>query len=280
MLAAPVAGIAAEEANPDASAQSPKTAEVKPAPPKIELKTGLRLVVRPTILGLVPLRDPENFGEALVRVRGFADKTLLLHYEIKEQLDAASASSTTAFREDLHETTVIRRGDIGVNGIESAAGFCCPLFWDDGSWLSDGSLLWLSRASFAELSDKGVTAWNSGCPAETSAPTAFSEYVAALRSAAQLPAGAPIELRVGKWDSSCPAVVNGERMILPCIYAVDNIGLAEYWILDDPANPLIMKMSYLPAAVGSVTPKAAGTALNFGDMAQSGAGYAITEISF
>ena len=271
----------AEEAKPAES--KPAAATEKPAPPKIELATGIRFVVRPTILGLVPLRDPGNYGEALVRVRGYSEATLLLHYEIRELLAPASAGSppaNAAFRDQSRDMMVIRRGDIGVNGLENSASFSCPLFWGNGSWLTEGSLLWLSRQTFKTLGDTGSAQWNAGFGLETAAPSGFQQYVDELRLAAGLGATAPIELRLAKWDSGCPCVVNGERVILPCIYAVDNIGLAEYWILDNADNPLIMKMSYLPRKGFALQGNAAGEELNFGEVAQSGGGYAITEINF
>ena len=54
--------------------------------PTIPLSTKLRFVIRPTLLGLVPPDDPQDFGEVLVRVVSITGDVLGLRYEIKERV--------------------------------------------------------------------------------------------------------------------------------------------------------------------------------------------------
>jgi hypothetical protein len=95
-----------------------------------------------------------------------------------------------------------------------------------------------------------------------------------LRDQARLDEDEGITLERAAGQANYPCWINGVRSELPALTAVDSIGLAEYWILDDPANPLVLKMSFIPPPIED-----AEAALGLG-LVETGAGYAITEIDF
>ena len=80
-------------------------------------------------------------------------------------------------------------------------------------------------------------------------------------------------MQIAVAEALYPCLVNGERTALKVVRAVDSLGLAEYWILKDGANPLVLKMSFIPPE-GSIT----------GDeplgLVRAGSGYAVVEIDF
>ncbi len=261
---------AAEPAVPATGAPRPTHADAPPIP----LRGNLRMVIRPTILGLVPNRDPEGYGEVFARVLAADGSRAQLYFEVKEfvkrsgprtswlaslqeDTDSEGAGGTTHapaagnhapvpeiganadpqprelmladFGHRIEETR-IRRGELNFSGLDSAAMASPPLFWGDGPWQASGSGIWLSRALLAQLKQSGQAVWQRfemyGPPAPANAEAA--------------------SLIVIKADAKYPCVVNGARVMLPALYCRDSLGLAEYWIHDDPANPLLLKLSFLP----------------------------------
>ncbi|MCH7472007.1 hypothetical protein IIA79_03540 [bacterium] len=277
--------------------------------PVIPLDTRLRFIIRPTLLGLVPLTDPEGYGEAFVRVTDVGEDSLTVHYEIKEEVQGAARAESgagTLLAEPAAgtlsaepgagtsneaggvrgaggqplvkdgPTTRIRRGNITVHGLNDSAQIISPLFWGDGDWETDSGLLWLSRKAMGELHEHGITRWSlesTGDPGEEPAGSA-AEGVAGLLAEHGLEAGDELALVMQDGPAAYPCYVNGKRVDLWAIRAADSAGLADYWILDDPGNPLVLKMSYKPA------PLADPSGLEAEDMFAAGGGFAITEINF
>ena len=252
------APLAAEDGVDSAPATAPET-------PRIELQRNLRLVIRPTLLGLVPPEDDEGYGLAFIRITNAARDDLALHYEIKELVDSAEGQAREWWQappEDAEPMTRIRRGEIKVEGLAEARMMLSPLLWPDGGFNTDSSLLWVSQACYRELSAGGSTLFEGHCAAQ--APEALAELEAGLlaerRESAELAEQVPLRLELIR-RAGYPVQVNGARLRLPAILARDSAGLAEYWILDDADNPLVLKLSYLPGANTDADPEPAPPAV-------------------
>lgn len=251
------------------------------AAPQIPLQRNLRFVVRPTLLGLLPPPDPLNFGEAFVRVQAVTPERVWLRYEMKEQLQRDSASGELYLLDSapaasrVERTTRIRRGEVSATREAAPGGFLPPMLWSDGSWGSAGGLLWLDRATFSALRGGGEPQWQVELPG-SGLPLAaeLADLGKQRRAAAGLDADAPLTLRLLESGAAYRCLVNGAAVDLPALRAVDSMLLAEYWILDDPANPLLLKLSYLP--LQEADPAARGWAA----MVNAGGGCAITQIDF
>ena len=247
---------------------SADAAEEAAAPLQVPLKRHLRVLIRPTLLGLLPPADPQGYGEAFVRVTSVVDGSINLRYEIKEEIGGAERPNDRVTR--------IRRGAIVVSGFRSAQGIHAPLFWGDDDWQTDTALLWVSQAVFAALRDTDSAEWDPDPTGlrETAQAQAIRERIAELRGQAELGAEEPVQLVVTDAEAAYPVKLNGERLQIPAFKAADSLGLAEYWILDDPANPLVLKMGFIPPANG------AEDLADSLDLVAAGAGYALAEINF
>jgi len=230
----------------------------------IPLAHNTRFYIRPTLLGLVPPGNPAGYGGVFARVTAVDGDTLSLHYEIKEAVPV-----------DSDEQTRIRRGEIEVAWLIGGDAFIPPLFWPDGSWETDSGLLWLPSDSFSALADEGNCPWQFSF--DDLPPTPAIEEVQARLG--QLGAGDDTLTLVARAERAFyPCRVNGERASLPAIRARDSRGLMECWVLDDPANPLILKLSFLPPDGDELPPpNTVGESLG---VIAAGAGYAVVDIDF
>lgn len=247
--------------------------EAAPArePVDIPLDATLRLIIQPTILGLVPPRGPEGYGEVFVRIVDAGRNSITVHYEIKEEVPLPPGEEPQ-YRPGADTKTRIRRGEITAGGIRRSKAILPPLYWGDGALETDSSLLWLSRESFRQLSSDGGCALDlryTG-PVEGEAAAELTRAIDRLAADAE-PGGDPQFSLEDAEAVLYPCVVNGERARLAALYARDSLGLAEYWVLDDPDNPLVLKLTY---GLGDAADDAG---MSF---VQKGGGYAITSIDF
>lgn len=235
--------------------------------PPIPLQRHLRMLIRPTLLGLVPPADPEGYGAAFVRVLSVGGGRLNVRYEIKEL-------TVDAEGEDL---TRIRHGDAVAHGLTDGEGIAPPLFWPDGDFETAGGLLWLPRPLFDALGADGAAPLSVELVSDDDdAARVFAEQLAG-RQNGEGTADSQLELRLLTAEARYSCWVNGERLSLPALRAVDGLGLAEYWILRDRANPLVLKMSFIPPAEVQAGPDADGGELG---LLAAGAGYAIVQIDY
>jgi hypothetical protein len=199
---------------------------------------------------------------------------------MKEQLERDPASGDVWLLDSappgsrVERFTRIRRGDISTTR-QSPAGLQPPMLWPAGSWASALPLLWLDSRSFAQLRSGQSAALSleldhPGLPQREELTRLQGER----RSAAGLSPGAPLELRLLEAGQSYRCIVNGEAVSLPALRAVDSMLLAEYWFLDDPANPLLLKLSYLPLQEPQLD------ARGWSAMINAGGGCAVTRIDF
>jgi len=219
----------------------------------IPLAVNLRLILRPTLLGLVPPADPRGYGECLVRIRSLDGDRLVVRYELKEE--AYWDTQAERFHEwweppgdEFEARTRIRRGDIQVNGMGTAPSYICPLFWDDGDFATESSLLWLSESVFRAL--KADAVGNIALLTSGELPVVLEQelerYLAERYGAQVVENSGAVELHVVDAEAAYPCLVNGERASLPALRVRDSLALAEYWVLDNEHNPLILKLTYLP----------------------------------
>jgi hypothetical protein len=236
--------------------------------PVIPLGRNLRFYVRPTLMGLVPPDNNEGYGEVFVRVLEVNATSLDVRYEIKEQAlpDVDSGASPR-----------IRRGQIHVTGLENGTGITPPLFWPDGDWTATDGLVWLPRADYRELVETGSCPWqidySSGLQEES-----IAELRQHLNRQNETESVADSKFRlVLESQGLYPCSVNGERTELAAQRAVDSLGLAEYWILADETNPLLLKLSFIPPALEAETADRSSHEL---DVLEAGIGCAVVEIDF
>jgi len=236
--------------------------------PPIPLGRNLRFFVRPTLMGLVPPVDSEGYGEAFIRVLRVDSAGLDVRYEIKERI-AQDAKADDAPR--------IRRGEIHVTGFEDGTGITPPLFWPDGDWTAADGLIWLPRAGYQELIETGSCPWqiDYSAGAEDEAVAELRRHLNSQSTAEGVTSG-EFHLTLESQDHY-PCWVNGERTELPAQRAVDSLGLAEYWILANEANPLLLKMSFIPPAAEAAASDHAADELG---LLEAGIGYAIVEIDY
>jgi hypothetical protein len=196
---------------------------------------------------------------------------ITVHYEIKEEAQAEPDSAGDGANNGGTETR-IRRGEITAYGIGASPAILPPLYWGNGDLETDSSLLWLSARSFAELSDAGRCAIDLTYlgPLDTDAAAEAQAALDELLTATDQDddAGFTLEAPV---PVNYPCVVNGERMRLPAIYVRDSLSFAEYWVLDDSANPLVLKLTY------TVSGDEQDDDMSY---IRRGGGYAVTSIDF
>lgn len=265
------------DADLDTSAE-PAEAEPQAEPPagqipivEIPMSDTLRFIIQPTILGLVPPRGPAGYGEVFVRILKKDFGSIAVHYEIKEEISQPDDDETESLPGDENRTR-IRRGEITATGIRKSHSILPPLYWGDGDLHTDSSLLWLSKTSYDGLAQQGscpLDVLDCG-PVDSDAAGELKSAVAELLKQAGLDDSAAFTLE--KEDAALyPCVVNGERVRLKALHARDSLGLAEYWVLDDAKNPLLLKLTYTLGDAGEQ-----------GDMSfiQKGGGYAVTSIDF
>jgi len=234
----------------------------------IPLQRQLRMVIRPTLMGLVPPVDSEGYGEIFIRVLRVNVAGLDVRYEIKERVQLATNTG---------DTPRIRRGEIHVTGLENGTGITPPLFWPDGDWTAADGLVWLPRESYRELVASGSCPWqidySSGLQDES-----IAELRRHLNRQNETESAADSEFRlVLESQGLYPCWVNGERTELAAQRAVDSLGLAEYWILADETNPLLLKLSFIPPALEAA---AADRSPHELDVLEAGIGCAVVEIDF
>lgn len=265
------------DAEPDTSAE-PAEAEPQAEAPaaqipivEIPMSDTLRFIIQPTILGLVPPRGPAGYGEVFVRIVKEDFGSISVHYEIKEEVPQQDDDESDSVPGNDNRTR-IRRGEITATGVRRSHSILPPLYWGDGDLHTNSSLLWLSKASYDGLAQQGSCPLNlQDCgPVDSAAAGELKSAVAELLKQAGLDDSAGFTL--DKVDAALyPCVVNGARVRLKALHARDSLGLAEYWVLDDEKNPLLLKLTYTLGDAGEQ-----------GDMSfiQKGGGYAVTSIDF
>jgi hypothetical protein len=267
--------------------------------PPIVLAPGLRFVVRPTLLGLVPPEDESGYGDCYVRVitaPGPAGPGMRLFYEVKERIDDSGLPRANQLNGVTD--TQIRRGDIYIADLTLAERLLTPLDWANGSFNTKTGLLWLSSGAYDALLKEGSIPWSNmseGSSQDAAAHSSAQSDGAGSASPVNSEGLTPTRLLVVDAKALYPCRVNGAMVDLPAMRLVDSEGKVDYWLLAEANNPLILKVSPRPAplppapsaeASGRQSVYSKHSAENPNALAPPitpegfGAGFAIVEIDF
>ena len=261
------------QAQPVEEPDQPESQEqAAPRPPvnvKIPLVRHLRMVIRPTILGLVPPDDDEHLGEVFVRVTEILPGwKLTARFEIKErgiwERTAAEEAADVAPKR-RRPAVRFRRGFFTARGSGEGPPILPPLLWGDGDFESAGGVLWLPPEMLQRLKSGGEVDWD---------PAFGDPVLAADLERLSGVAEDTVKLELRERQVRYPVDVNGRRSWLSAVSATDSLGAAEYVILDDADNPLVLKLSF----AGEGLPDAGGK--DGGGLATAGAGYAVVSLDF
>jgi hypothetical protein len=226
----------------------------------IALKSGLAFTVRPSKLGLSGAID-ETFGldERAMKVEV---KEADPERRVSVAWSGASATGTAAFE-----------------SYEDAHAMLLPAFWMDGATVAKANGgLWLSRGAYEELTGAGATEWRLGL-----AENAFSTLSKAMKTFYDLsaklsgsatssnPSIAPFMIKKTAVVEAYPLTVDGRIVLVRAVKATS--WFADFLILENAADPLILKVTVNPVAAPAL--KSLATA----EIRWEELGYEITSIS-
>jgi len=225
----------------------------------IALKPGLAFTVRPSALGVSGAID-EAFG-----IDGRA-----LSVEVTEA-DPEDALS-------LAWKTGSATGTLALAEYEGAHAMLLPAFWLKGESSAAGNGgLWLSRAAYDELAGAGKTEWRLGLAenafsALSRAFKTFNDLSARLSgSATATQVASPFTIEKTAVIEAYPLTVGGRIVLVRAIKATS--WFAEFLVLENPENPLILKVVVNPVAAPALK------ALESAEIRWDELGYEITSIS-
>ncbi len=225
----------------------------------IVLKPGLALTVRPSLLGVTGAID-EALGDQRQAVR-----VMLREADPGKRiaLDWLGASAS---------------GSLELPSVASAQAMLLPAFWPKGRAVAEGNGgLWLSPSAYAALQQRGTTDWKLGVADNTltallKAFNLFNDLSSKLSASATTSAPiSPFALRKTGTIDTFPLLVDGKLTLVRTIQATS--WFADLVILDNPQNPLIVKVTIHPVAEPAL--KVLGSA----DIQWDSLGYEITSIS-
>lgn len=200
----------------------------------IVLEPGLSFTVRPSVLGLSGSVDELTGIDAramTVTVNGVeAERSLALAWK------TGSSSGTLA-----------------LDGREDARAMFLPAFWREGdAQAGDNGGLWLSRAAYDDLTVLGKTEWRLGLAEGVFAPleTAFKKFnelsARIFDSATGTGFSNPFSMRKTAVVEAYPMKVDGRIVLVRAVKA--SSWFAEFLILENAKNPLVLKVTVNPLA--------------------------------
>jgi hypothetical protein len=208
--------------------------DARTATDAIALKPGLSFVVRPSALGM------SGSVEDLLGANDRSMKVTINRVDTGRSLALTwSADSATG------TISLVNRGD--------AKAMLLPAFWTTGDVQASGNGgLWLSPSSYSELASLGKTEWRLGV-----AENVISPLSAALRKFNDLSArifGSTTDTRISSPFTvtktavleAYPLKVDGQIVRVRAVKAAS--WFAEFLILENPDNPLILKTTVNPLA--------------------------------
>lgn len=148
------------------------------------------------------------------------------------------------------------KGTIASSGFDASRSLYLPAFWKEGERRADGNgVLWLSPAAWQELSEKGATDIRIGLgdgafDAASKALQAFNAIAGRLSASASAAApvpGSPFAAALKGESSVFPLRVDGKLERVRVVTA--RSWFAEFTILKNPENPLVLKVSVNPLAM-------------------------------
>jgi hypothetical protein len=199
----------------------------------IALRPGLEFTVRPSVLGL----------------SGSVDQVLGLD----AQALRVTVKEAGAERRVLAWQGASASGTLALSAYADAQAMLLPAFWQTGeASASHNGGLWLSRAAYDDLSGNRAIDLKIGL-----ADDALGSLAAALKtfnalsatyfgSATAVPELSPFTVKKTGAAEAFPLTIDGKIVLLKTIQA--SSWFADFVILDNPENPLILKVSVNPAA--------------------------------
>lgn len=148
-----------------------------------------------------------------------------------------------------------KAGNIFVESVVAADRMFLPAFWEEGDTaLNDNGVIWLSPSAFRELNEDGRTEWQLGIgntvtDAASDALQKFQEIIGKLFGEEEEVTTAFTLEKKGEIPAF-PMRIDGRVEHLKAIQA--SSWFADYIILDNPENPLILKLNINSVAVGAM----------------------------
>lgn len=136
-------------------------------------------------------------------------------------------------------------GTITATGIDDAHAPFLPMYWRPGEVQTESSAMWLSRAAFRELRDTRQTRWSKDVLSRISRLS--EEAVARIHRGIE--EVDEVYLNAEADFGAIEITVDQEQTSLQVIEAHDTFGNA-YQILDNEANPLVVKFTYDAVSTG------------------------------
>jgi hypothetical protein len=140
-----------------------------------------------------------------------------------------------------------------VTDAQQARAMLLPAFWPPGKTMaSKNGGLWLSRAAFDELERRGATEWRIGLNDDplgtlSAAFKAFNALATELSaSATATEAVSPFTLTKKDVIDAFPLTIDGSLVLVRAVTA--SSWFADFVVLDNPDDPLILKVTVNPAA--------------------------------
>jgi hypothetical protein len=198
---------------------------------------GTKISLRPTFLGVTG-----TLNDVLGTTEGLRSATVVSYGK-----DAASLTWTEG----------ARNGEVSATKTAEAGAMLLPAFWKDGKTaIEANAVIWMSAKAYAELAENGKTEWRVGlADAELGTAAAllktFNGLAAKLSTSATAtaPTASPFLLTAGD-DVVFPLRVGGKVENVRAIRATS--WLADYLILKNPENPLILKVNVNPLAISAL----------------------------
>lgn len=220
--------------------------------------SGLSFDLRPSLLGVTGVVE---------EVLGNEDR--VVHATVR----AVDAERYTR----LEWTTTTASGTLELANYENAHAMLLPAFWPEGASRAEGNGgLWLSSEAYAELTEQGMTEWRLGLADRTvttleKAYATFSNLAARLSGAATSTGTiAPFRIeKVGVIDTF-PLQIDRRVVLVRVIKATG--WFADFFILANPDNPMILKTVIHPVAAPALE-AFAGSTVRWNEL-----GYEITSL--
>ena len=204
----------------------------------IRLEPGLGLTVRPSYLGVTGTVS-DVFGAAAGATEAVVTES-----------GSGGAVALEWRRGDIVGTIVAERPDGG-------AVMYLPAFWSQGeSRLEGNGVIWLGPGAYRKLADTGEIDWSLGLPAEAAAMKAekiladFNRIAASLSGAGAAAPASPFAVKLKGEAAAFPVRVDGRIEHVRALLASG--WFADYVILKNPSNPLILKVSVNPLALSAL----------------------------
>lgn len=267
------AGAALAACAPEPDRDAPAAAE-----PRLELTAGMEISLAQTLLGAgagLSKWTGDETGVKRITVESVRPDELVVGWreEVREETEA-SRRRREAFERDPPKAGVgepepaapepeyarrTREGRITATGTGASRQMTLPALWPEGEHaVSGNSLIWLTRPAFRELRSTRETDWGPGLLGNplfqpAAAVERLRDGLAALEKRLD---GSPEERReLGRIEAEADfgtfeLTVDGRELEVPTIVARN--WLAEYVILDNEDNPLVLKVTLNPLSGGAL----------------------------